>query len=114
MAAGTASPHVAEYAARLVLSTHPDHADSPELVKRFVRYGASPRAMQGLMLASRAVALLEGRPWVSEADIRTVVHPVMRHRMILIFEAELEGVGAEKILGAVLRAVPSQKPKHTS
>ncbi|MFT7521648.1 MAG: MoxR-like ATPase [Kiritimatiellia bacterium] len=103
------APHIAEYAARLVLATHPDQASSPELVKRLVRYGASPRAMQGLMLASRAVALLEGRPWVSEKDILEVALPVLRHRMILAFEAELENISPHQVVEAVLASVPIKK-----
>jgi MoxR-like ATPase len=100
------APHIADVAARLVLATHRDDPSSPAVVKRFVTYGASPRAMQALLLAGRAEALLEGRAWVTEADVRKVAPPVLRHRLILAFEAELEGVTPEQVVAKVLEAVP--------
>jgi MoxR-like ATPase len=98
---------VAELAARLVLATHPDQPDSPADVRRFVRYGASPRAMQALLQAGRARALLAGRPWVSPDDLGAVAAPVLRHRVHLGLEAELEGVGAEALVAGVVKAVLS-------
>jgi MoxR-like ATPase len=62
--------------------------------------------MQALLLAGRAEALLEGRAWVTEADVRKVAPPVLRHRLILAFEAELEGVTPEQVVAKVLEAVP--------
>jgi MoxR-like ATPase len=101
------APHVADLAAHLVLATHPEQAHAPSVVKRFVRYGASPRAMQALLLAGRAEALLAGRGWVDEADIRAVAPDVLRHRVGLAFEAELEGIGPEHVVRDVLAAVAS-------
>ncbi len=100
------APHIADFAAKLVLATHPTHREAPESVKRFVRYGASPRAMQALVLAGRANALLAGRPWVAEEDIRAVAHPVLRHRMILSFDARLENVTSNQMVDALLERAP--------
>jgi len=96
------APHVADLAARLVLATHPDQAEATPLVRRFVRYGASPRAMQALLLAGRAEALMAGRAWADVADIQRVAPAVLRHRIGLAFEAELEGVGPEQVVREVL------------
>jgi MoxR-like ATPase len=103
------APHVADVAAHLVLATHPDQEDAPDVVRRFVRYGASPRAMQALLLAGRAEALLSGRPWVTEDDVRRVAWPVLRHRVLLAFEAELEGITTEDVVRDVLAAVPRSR-----
>ncbi|MBK6516033.1 MAG: AAA family ATPase [Polyangiaceae bacterium] len=100
------APHVADFAARLVLATHPGDANAPEQVTRFVRYGASPRAMQALILAGRAHALMSGRPWVAEDDVRAVAHLVLRHRMILSFDARLENVTTNQIVDALLSKAP--------
>ena len=99
------SDALAEQAARLVLATHPDRSDSPAEIRRFVRYGASPRAMQALLQAGRARALLAGRPWAAADDLRAVAAPVLRHRVHLGLEAELEGVGAEALVAGVVAAV---------
>jgi MoxR-like ATPase len=96
-----ASP-VKEYISRLVLSTHPDRADAPEMVRRFVRYGASPRGGQALALAGKVNALLDGRFNVAFEDVRRMVLPALRHRLILSFEGEAEGIDPDAILGEVL------------
>ena len=106
------APHVADVAARLVLATHPDQEGSPELIKRFVTYGASPRAMQALLLAGRAEAMLSGRAWVDEQDVRRVAPSVLRHRMILAFEAELEGITPDALVLEALKAVPRAKTRQ--
>ena len=103
------APHIAELAARLTMATHPESPDAPEQVRRFVRYGASPRAMQSLVLAGRAYALLSGRAWVSEDDIRAVAHPVLRHRMIPTFDARLEGVTNNALVDALLAAISAPR-----
>jgi MoxR-like ATPase len=103
------APHVADVAAHLVLATHPDQEAAPPIVRKYVRYGASPRAMQALLLAGRAEALLAGRAWVIEEDIRALAAPVLRHRLIMAFEAELEGVSPEHVVAAALKAVPAGK-----
>ncbi|HEX5580771.1 MAG TPA: MoxR family ATPase [Gemmatimonadaceae bacterium] len=94
-----------EYAARLVRATRPDADGAPDLVKRYVRWGAGPRAGQALVLGAKARALLDGRLAVSPNDIRRVAHPVLRHRVLPNFAAEAEGVTAERVIDDVLAAV---------
>jgi MoxR-like ATPase len=94
---------------RLILATHPggDTSDNAvHLARRFVLYGASPRGLQSLILAGKARALLSGRPNVSFEDIRSMIIPSLRHRLILNLEADAEGISSEKILAEVLRQVP--------
>jgi MoxR-like ATPase len=90
------------YAAALVRATRPDDAGAPDLVRRFVRWGAGPRAGQSLVLGAKAHALLAGRLAVSPADIRRVALPVLRHRVLPNFAAEAEGVTAEGIVDDLL------------
>jgi MoxR-like ATPase len=100
---------VKDYAVRLVLSTHPQRGPTKEvapLAQKFVLYGSSPRGLQSLILAAKARALLAGRPNVSFEDIRTMLPPSLRHRLILNLEADAEGVSAEKVLNEVLEHVP--------
>jgi len=101
----TVAPHVAEYAAKMVMGTHPDGPETPEPIRRYVRYGASPRAMQSLILAGRAYALLCGRAWVGEDDLRQVAHPVLRHRMIPSFDAKLENVTNNDLVDTLLASI---------
>jgi MoxR-like ATPase len=100
---------VKDYAVRLVLATHPQRGPqngAESLAHRFVLYGSSPRGLQSLILAAKARALLDGRPNVSFDDIRSMVLPSMRHRLILNLEADAEGIGAEKILTELVSQVP--------
>jgi MoxR-like ATPase len=100
---------VKDYAVRLILATHPGReADDGgvELARRFVLYGSSPRGLQSLILAAKARALLSGRPNVSFEDIRSMIAPGLRHRLILNLEADADGINAEKILAEVVRQVP--------
>ncbi len=97
---------VLRYAAHLVQNSHPDAPDSPPLVRRFVRYGSSPRGVQALILAGKIRALLEGRLNVAFADIRAAAHPSLRHRIILNFEADAENVTSDQIIDAILAATP--------
>jgi MoxR-like ATPase len=102
---------VKDYAVRLILATHPrrDREDGKhngaELARRFVLYGSSPRGLQSLILAAKARALLSGRPNVSFEDIRSMIAPSLRHRLILNLEADAEGINAEKILAEVVQQV---------
>ena len=89
--------YVMEYAARLTLATHPEYPSAPPLAKQYLRYGASPRAAQTLVLAAKAGALLEGRYNVSYKDIRRVAKPALRHRIIPNLEAELAGMTADTL-----------------
>jgi MoxR-like ATPase len=100
---------VKDYAVRLVLSTHPQQKQangSGGLAQRFVMYGSSPRGLQSLILAAKGRALLACRPNVSFDDIRSLLLPSLRHRLILNLEADAEGVNAEKILSEVAEQVP--------
>ncbi len=96
---------VRAYAARLTLATHPRDASAPELVQRFVRYGASPRGAQALIWGGKVHALLDGRYNVALSDLRAMAPAALRHRLILTYEAEAEGITPDDILQAVLDAV---------
>ena len=100
--------HVMNYAARLVMATHGNLPGAPNVVKEAVRYGASPRAAQGLVIAAKAHAFLSGRFNVSYQDIRAVAPPALRHRLILRVEAAIAGLDAETVVGAVLNQVPEE------
>ncbi len=102
----TLADHVRDYACRLVLATHPDHASAPEMTKRFVRHGASPRAAQAMSLAGKIRALVEGRYNVGFGDIAVAAKPVIRHRLILNFEAEAEGIAPDQIIDDLLAQIP--------
>ncbi|MCS7222356.1 MAG: MoxR family ATPase [Anaerolineae bacterium] len=97
--------HVTETAARLIRATHPDDPTAPEVVRRYVRYGASPRGMQALILAGKVHALLDGRFNVALDDLRAMAHPALRHRLILNFEAQAEGLSADMIIAKVLEQI---------
>ncbi len=100
-----AAEPVLRYAAALVRATRPDQAQAPAGVKRFVRWGAGPRAGQALILGAKAHALLDGRLAVTPEDIRRVALPVLRHRVLPNFAADAEGVSAERLIAEVLETV---------
>ena len=95
--------HVAEYAVDLVSATQPV-ASAPAITRRFVRYGASPRGAQSMILAAKATALLAGRPQVSYEDVRAQFKPALRHRLVIGFEAEAEGLSSDQILDEIAMA----------
>jgi MoxR-like ATPase len=105
--------HVTAYAARLLKATHPDDpsdklrasSDAPEAVRRYVRYGASPRGMQAMILAGKIIALLDRRYNVAFDDIRRAALPALRHRLILNFEAQAEGVTTDAVIEEILERV---------
>ncbi len=101
------APHVKDYAVRLVMATHPKGEFSTEVVNRYVRYGASPRGAQVLVMGSKIRALLAGRYNVAFEDIAATALAGLRHRIILNFEAEAEGIAADQVLGDVLKRVPN-------
>jgi MoxR-like ATPase len=101
-----AAPHVVRYAVRLCLATHPDGMRAPDSVKRYVRYGASPRAVQALILGGKTLALLDGRFNLAFEDVKSLALPALRHRVILNFEAEAEGVSSDKVVKDIIAAVP--------
>ncbi len=99
------APHVTEAAARLVRATQPQDDDAPETVKRYVNWGSSPRGMQALILAGKIVALLDGRYNVAVDDLREVALPALRHRLILNFEAQAEGMTTDKIVSELIETI---------
>ncbi len=96
------APHVESYVVTLVKATHPSDARAHDMTRQYVRYGASPRAAQALVLAGKVYALLDGRYNVSFEDVRRAVKPAMRHRILLNFEAEAQGVTSEGVLDQIL------------
>jgi MoxR-like ATPase len=99
-----AADNVIDYATRLVRATRPED-DSLDFIKQWVRWGAGPRAGQALLLAGKARAVLQGRPAVSLDDLRAVAAPVLRHRLLVNFQAEAEGVDAESVVARLLDRV---------
>jgi MoxR-like ATPase len=99
-----AASNTVDYASRLVRSTRPTATDEtpPDFVKQWVRWGAGPRAGQALLLGAKARALLEGRSAVSLEDIKAVALPVLRHRILLNFQAEADGVDADQVVRRLL------------
>jgi MoxR-like ATPase len=102
------APHVQDYAIRCVLATHPQGIYAIPMVNQFLRVGASPRAAQAITLASKVRALLDGRFHVSFKDVKDVSVPAMRHRVILNFEGEAEGITTDMVLEKVIAETPTQ------
>ncbi len=102
------APSVQDYAVRCVLATHPTGDTATKRVKQYLRVGASPRAAQALVLGAKCRALLDGRAHASVADIRGILHPALRHRVILNFEGAAEGVTADDIVTDVLDNVAAE------
>lgn len=100
------APHVREYAVDLVLATQPDQPEAHTSAKKFVRYGSSPRGAQALVECGRVRAMMQGRVNLSVDDIRAVAPSVLRHRMILNFDAHAEGQTPDTVLDAILRDLP--------
>ncbi len=100
------SDHVIKYVTRLVGATRPQYADAPQVTKTYVSTGAGPRAGQYLILAAKAMAILEGRIHVSCADIRRAAPPVLRHRILTNFAADSEGLTPLSIVKKLLEEVP--------
>ncbi len=98
--------HVKDYAVRLVLATHPKTGTAAPIANQFLRFGSSPRGAQTLLLAGKVRALAEGRFNVSFDDIEAVSQPALRHRLILNFEAEAEGITTDQIISQILQDVP--------
>jgi MoxR-like ATPase len=97
--------HVLAYAARLITATHPEDKDAPPATRQYVRYGASPRGMQALILAGKIMALLDGRFNVAFADLKLAALPALRHRIILNFEAQAEGISPDDIIRQVIETI---------
>ena len=99
--------HVLRHAIDLVVATHASGETAPEAVRRYVRFGSSPRGAQSIVLAAKATALLDGRPNVSVQDVRAVAPAALRHRLVVGYEATADGVAADDLVAAVLDAVPA-------
>jgi MoxR-like ATPase len=102
------APHVQDYITRVTLATHPGGPLAVPITNQYIRWGSSPRGAQTLALAAKVRALLSGRYNVSFEDVRRVFLPAMRHRIILNFEAEAEGIEPDKVLVDVLQNVPEK------
>ena len=103
--------HVKDYAIRMVLATHAGSAQATPMVRRYVRHGASPRGLQAMVLAAKAFALFAGRINVSFEDLATVAPPALRHRLLLNFEGEAEGIAVEDLIAEVIRETPTVQGK---
>lgn len=101
---------VQDYAIRLVLATHPQGEFAAGDTNRFIRCGASPRAAQAIVLASKVRALLQGRYNVSFDDVRAAYLPALRHRVLLNFEAQAENIPSDQVLGGILNEVKEKAP----
>lgn len=100
--------HVLTYAARLITATHPEGKEAPAITKQYVRYGASPRGMQALILAGKILALLDGRFNVAFADLKAAALPALRHRCVLNFEAQAEGMNPDNVIKGILETVKEE------
>lgn len=99
------APHVTEYAARLLRATHPDGPETPDIVKEYVHVGGSPRGMQAMILGGKIFALLDGRYNVAFDDIRKAATPALRHRLLLNFEAQAEGISSDQVIANLLEII---------
>jgi MoxR-like ATPase len=102
------APHVQEYAIRLVMATQSEQSEAHELARKYVRYGSSPRGAQALVECGRVLALIRGRFHLSVEDIEHVAAAVLRHRIILNFDAHADGQTPETILNAIIKGVTAQ------
>ena len=96
------APHVIEYAVRIVRASRPEDASAPEIVRHYVGFGAGPRASQALILGAKARAVLGGRYAAEVEDVRALCAPIMRHRLVMNFRGEAEGVPPVRVLDAIL------------
>ncbi|MDW8326924.1 MAG: MoxR family ATPase, partial [Anaerolineales bacterium] len=100
--------HVSEYVARLVVATHPEHESAAPLVRQFVRYGSSPRGAQALILGAKITALFAGRVNVAFEDVAAVAPAALRHRLLLNFEGQAEGITTDQVIAELLKVVPQK------
>ena len=107
------APHVQDYAIRLALATHPQGPYAVGVTNQYIRWGSSPRGAQTLVLAAKVRALLDGRFNVSFEDLRRVYLPALRHRVLLNFEAQAEGVASDEVLLKLLDTVPEKADEKT-
>lgn len=105
------APHVQDFLVRAVLATHPEGECAVPITNQYVRWGSSPRGAQTIALAAKVRALLGGRYNVSFEDIRRVYLPALRHRVLLNFEAQAEGIAADDVLRQILESVPEKEDR---
>jgi MoxR-like ATPase len=103
------APHVQHYAIELVMATQPGTPDAAEITNRYIRYGSSPRGAQGLIECGRVLALMRGRVHLSIDDVTAVAPAVLRHRIILNFDAHADGENTETILQKILNGLDSRE-----
>ena len=99
---------VRRYGIVLVLATHPDHEFALDITKQFVRYGASPRGLQAMILGAKIRAILDNRYHVAREDLQAMALPVLRHRLILNFEGQAEGISADHVLQEIVAGMPQK------
>jgi MoxR-like ATPase len=100
-----AASNVVDYALRLIRATRPADASAPQPVRDWVRWGVGPRAGQALLLGAKATALLDGRTVPAPEDVTRVALPVLRHRVLVNYQAEADGIGPDQIIAQILGAV---------
>ena len=100
--------HVMAYAIRILRGTHPENEKAPDIVRSYVRYGGSPRGAQAIVLGAKIHALLDGRFNVAYADVQAVAAPALRHRVILNFEGEAEGISTDSVVRAIIAETPTE------
>ena len=103
-----AAPHVQDFAIHLVMATQPEQNEAHELAKKYIRYGSSPRGAQALVECGRVRALMNGRYHLAVEDVQNVAAAVLRHRIILNFDAHADGQTPETILSSIIKTVSSQ------
>jgi MoxR-like ATPase len=104
--------HVTDFAARLVVATHPEQASAPPLVKKYIRYGSSPRGAQALILGAKLTALFAGRFNVAFDDVAATAPAALRHRLLLNFEGQAEGITTDEIVRELLEEVPKEEGRR--
>ena len=98
--------HVSEYVARIIVATHPESAEATPMLRDYARYGASPRGAQAMIVGAKINALLEGRFNVSFEDVSSIAPAALRHRILLNFEGQAEGLSTDDLIADVLKTVP--------
>ncbi len=102
------APHVIEYAIQLVMATQPDQKEAHEMSRKYIRYGSSPRGAQALVECGRVLALMRGRFHLSTDDVKTIASSVLRHRIILNFDAHADGQTPETVLSSIIGGVTAR------
>jgi len=102
------APHVQEYAIQLVMATQPEQKEAHEMARKYIRYGSSPRGAQALVECGRVLALMRGRYHLALSDLTHIAASVLRHRIILNFDAHADGETPETVLQAIIKHVTAR------